>query len=89
MNSVRLLVEGFLSETPLHASERKEIPTELFGIPETRSYPLHDAEHVRKAIQMFAKAPADKKRELAKRILAQAKTFGIHVSGDSLVAKAA
>ena len=53
----------------LTAEERHELPDSAFGIPETREFPLVDAEHVRAA----------KKAALARRILAKAAAYGVNV----------
>lgn len=56
----------------LTAAERHELPDSAFGIPETREFPLVDAEHVRAAEAYFRYAPEAKKAALARRILAKA-----------------
>ena len=53
----------------LTAAERHELPDSAFGIPETREFPLVDAEHVRAAEAYFRYAPEAKKAALARRIL--------------------
>lgn len=63
----------------LTAAERHELPDSAFGIPETREFPLVDAEHVRAAEAYFRYAPDDKKAALARRILARADEFGVEV----------
>ena len=37
----------------LTASERKELDTSEFGIPQLREFPIHDAAHVRAAEAYF------------------------------------
>lgn len=59
----------------LTAAERHELPDSAFGIPETREFPLVDAEHVRAAEAYFRYAPEAKKAALARRILAKAAEF--------------
>lgn len=49
------------SDDRLTASERHELPDSAFGIPETREFPLDDAEHVRAAEAYFRHAPEEKK----------------------------
>ena len=44
----------------LTAAERHELPDSAFGIPETREFPLVDAEHVRAAEAYFRYAPEAK-----------------------------
>ena len=63
----------------LTAEERHELPDSAFGIPETREFPLVDAEHVRAAEAYFRYAPDNKKAALARRILAKAAAYGVNV----------
>ena len=63
----------------LTAEERHELPASAFGIPETREFPLVDAEHVRAAEAYFRYAPDNKKAALARRILAKAAAYGVNV----------
>ena len=58
---------------------RSELPKSAFGIPDQRKYPLDSAEHVRSAIKLFGHAPADKKKELARRIASAAKKYDVSV----------
>lgn len=53
----------------LTTRERLAIPLELFGIPETRSYPLDTKKHVESAIRLFGRSEEKYRGELAKRIL--------------------
>ncbi len=68
----------------LSAAERHELPDSAFGIPETREFPLIDAEHVRAAEAYFRYAPEDRKAALAQRILAKAAEFGVHVQSPTI-----
>ncbi|WP_288488695.1 DUF6582 domain-containing protein [uncultured Alistipes sp.] len=63
----------------LTAEERHELPDSAFRIPETREFPLVDAEHVRAAEAYFRYAPDNKKAALARRILAKAAAYGVNV----------
>ena len=45
----------------LTAAERHELPDSAFGIPETREFPLVDAEHVRAAEAISAMHPTRRK----------------------------
>lgn len=45
-------------------AERHELPDSAFGIPETREFPLVDAEHVRAAEAYFRYAPDTEKAAL-------------------------
>jgi len=69
----------------LTAAERHELPDSAFGIPETREFPLVDAEHVR---AYFRYAPDAKKAALARRILAKAAQFGVHVQSPAILSRA-
>ena len=62
---------------------RNTLDDEDFGIPEKRMYPLIDAEHVRKAIQMFNHAPEKYKYSLARQIYRRANEYNIDISKDS------
>lgn len=66
----------------LTSAERKNLPDECFGIPESRSYPMPDAAHVRKAIQFFGDCPRNKKKELADNINRVAKQLKVQVELD-------
>lgn len=61
----------------LKTKERKELPDEIFGLPNERKYPLTDEEHVCKAIQFFKYCPPSKRNELAKNINRRAKELGM------------
>ena len=63
----------------LTAEERHELPDSAFGIPETREFPLMDAEHVRAAEAYFRYCPDDLKPKLAKAIMDRSRQFGVDV----------
>lgn len=63
----------------LDTEERKELPDNLFGLPERREYPMPDAAHVRAAEAYFRYCPEELKPKLAKAILRFAKTYGVDV----------
>ena len=73
-----------VNETALTSTKRDNLKTKTFGIPETRSYPMPDKEHVRYAIQMFDRCSPEKRDELAKNIIKFIKKYDmadeIHVS---------
>lgn len=59
-----------LIESKLSSSKRDSLPDDIFGIPETRSYPMPDEAHVLAAIKMFNRlGDRSKEKELAKNIL--------------------
>lgn len=72
----------------LTTEERHELPDSAFGIPETREFPLVDAEHVRAAEAYFRYAPDDKKAALAQRILAKAAEYGVNVQSHVIRSRA-
>lgn len=76
-------------ESKLDSKDRDKLPDSAYGIPELRKYPLTDANHVRSAISYFSKAPAEYKHSLAVRICRAAKKYGVEISKDSPVYKAA
>lgn len=72
--------KNVVQESKLPAEERNKLDDSDFGIPETRSYPLHDKSHVEAAVHMFPKAPLKHRRDLAKRILRKAHEFNMDTS---------
>lgn len=64
----------------LTAKQRAALPDSDFGIPETRQFPIHDANHVRSACRYLKYAPKDKKAALIKRINKRAKELGMNLS---------
>ena len=67
-------------ESVLPTKERNKLNDSDFGIPETRSYPLHDKSHVEAAVRMFPNAPLKYRKSLAKRILRKAHEFDMDTS---------
>lgn len=85
MDGYEILVEyeGLtIEEAKLTYAERKDLPTSAFCGPD-RSYPAHDAKHVRNALTRLAQAkgmsPAVKAKIMA-CLRRRAKKFGIEVS---------
>lgn len=72
-------------EDKLDTEERKELPDSVFGIPETREFPIPDAQHVHAAESYFRYAPEDKKPQLARFILKKAKEFGVTVKSETIL----
>ena len=64
--------------------EKKELPDSVFGLPERREYPMHDAAHVRAAEAYFRYCPEELKPRLARAILARAKEFGVDVESPTV-----
>ena len=63
----------------LDAEERKDLPDNMFGLPERREYPMPDATHVRAAEAYFRYCPEELKSKLAKAILRFAAKYGVDV----------
>lgn len=68
-----------MSSDKLTTSERKELDTSEFGIPELREFPIHDTAHVKAAEAYFRYAPEEYKAQLARNILAKAHLFGMNL----------
>ena len=75
------------TETELVKVERDKLPDSSFGLPNTRQYPLHDDEHIRKAIQMFNHCSEGNRKELANNIFLAAMKSNIEISDKSSVYK--
>lgn len=87
-----------LSKKKLSEGEHRSPPEgypkdkDSYAVPKYYLFPIDDEEHTRAAIGYFSKhdwKPDEHKEEAAKRILRAAKKFGIKVSDDSDVARAA
>lgn len=70
-------ISSFINESKLSTKDRKELSDSEFGIPQTRSYPINDEEHVRAAIRMFNHCPKEYEKTLAKNIIKKLKHFNI------------
>ena len=73
----------------LSSEEKKELPSDVFGLPERREYPMPDAAHVRAAEAYFRYCPESLKPTLARAILAKAKEFGVDVKSPVVLSFAA
>ncbi len=69
----------------LTAGGRSELPDSAFGIPAKRAFPMPDAEHVRDAESRFHLASDEDRPELARRILAKAREFGVNVQSPNVL----
>lgn len=67
-------VRAYINEAKLSSKDRKKLSDKDFGIPQTRSYPINDEEHVRAAIRMFNHCPKEYEATLAK-ILSKTKVI--------------
>lgn len=70
-------VQAFINEAKLSSKDRKALSEDDFGIPDTRSYPLNDEEHVRQAIKMFNHCPKEHEKKLARNIIKKLKSYNI------------
>lgn len=69
-----------LDERAISTETRKDLKDSDFGLPETRSFPLIDKEHVKKAIQFFKYCPYESREELANRIKNRADELDIEIN---------
>lgn len=72
----------------LNTEERRDLPTNVFGLPERREYPMPDAAHVRAAEAYFRYCPEDLKPELARNILRFAREYGVDVESPTILSYA-
>lgn len=74
-------------EAVLSTEDRNKLKDSDFGLPNQRSYPLIDAEHVRSAIAYFYHCEEHDRKELAKNIQKAAKNFNVTISKESEINK--
>ena len=72
---LNVMKESFLVEM-----KRSELPDDVFGIPSERKYPMPDEKHVLSAIRFFNYVEPKYEKQLANKIIANMKKYGI--SGD-------
>ena len=72
----------------LNTEERRELPDNVFGLPERREYPMPDAAHVRAAEAYFRYCPEDLRPELARNILKFAREYGVDVESPTILSYA-
>lgn len=72
----------------LSYEEKRELPDDVFGLPERREYPMPDAAHVRAAEAYFRYCPEDLKPKLARAIIARAHEFGVDVESPTVLSYA-
>lgn len=72
----------------LDTEERKDLPDNLFGLPERREYPMPDATHVRAAEAYFRYCPEELKPKLAKAILKFAAEYGVDIKSPTVLSYA-
>ena len=73
----------------LDTGERRELPDDVFGLPERREYPMPDAAHVRAAEAYFRYCPEDLKPRLARAIMHFASLYGGDVESPTVKSYAA
>ncbi|MBD5329178.1 MAG: hypothetical protein HDS03_04745 [Bacteroides sp.] len=72
----------------LNTEERRELPSDMYGLPERREYPMPDAAHVRAAESYFRYCPEDLKPKLARAILRFANEYGVNVESPTVLSYA-
>ena len=72
----------------LNTAERRELPSDMYGLPESREYAIPDAAHVRAAESYFRYCPEDLKPKLARAILRFAKEYGVDVESPTILSYA-
>lgn len=72
----------------LNTEERRDLPTNVFGLPERREYPMPDAAHVRAAEAYFRYCPEELRPELARNILKFAREYGVDVESPTILSYA-
>ncbi len=73
----------------LSYDEKKELPDDVYGLPERREYPMPDAAHVRAAEAYFRYCPEALRPKLACAILDRAKEYGVEVKSPTVLSYAA
>ncbi len=73
----------------LSYDEKKELPDDVYGLPERREYPMPDAAHVRAAEAYFRYCPEALRPKLARAILDRAKEYGVEVKSSTVLSYAA
>ena len=69
----------------LDTNDRNSLPSEMFGLPDRREYPMPDAAHVRAAESYFRYCPDNLKPELARAILRFASEYGVDVESPTVL----
>lgn len=69
----------------LSYEEKRELPDDVFGLPERREYPMPDAAHVRAAEAYFRYCPEDLKQRLAKAIVRFGNMYGVDVESPTVL----
>ena len=69
----------------LSYEEKRELPDDVFGLPERREYPMPDAAHVRAAEAYFRYCPEDLKPRLAKAIVRIGNMYGVDVESPTVL----
>ena len=72
----------------LNSEERKDLPDNIFGLPERREYPMPDATHVRAAEAYFRYCPEELKPRLARAIIKFADKYGVNIESPTILSHA-
>lgn len=72
----------------LDTAERRELPSDMYGLPERREYPMPDAAHVRAAEAYFRYCPEELKPELAKAIMRFGRKYGMDIESPTILSYA-
>ena len=75
------------TESVLVKKERDKLDDKKFGIPKLRKYPLIDAEHTKKAIQLFKYCDEKDRETLAENIYQASLMYGVNVTDKSPIFK--
>ncbi len=65
--------------------EKKNLPDNVFGLPERREYPMPDAAHVRAAEAYFRYCPEELKSKLARAILTRAEEYNVEIKSPEIL----
>ncbi|MCD8071865.1 MAG: hypothetical protein LUE10_01535 [Alistipes sp.] len=68
----------------MDTAQRKSLRSYDFGLPQKREFPMPDAAHVHAAESYFRYASTADKPQLARRIMAKAKKYGVDIESDNI-----
>ena len=76
-------------EAKMTKAERDALPSEEFGLPKLRKYPLNDESHIKDAIAYFHFCKSENRKELAQNIINknQEKEYKIKIGSKSQILK--
>lgn len=82
------MLKQIIMNDVLNSEERKDLPDNIFGLPERREYPMPDATHVRAAEAYFRYCPEELKPRLARAILKFAREYGVNIESPTILSYA-